>query len=57
MVGAADPWKLRLEMVNEGVAPPYHIYPIAIKLESEAGQAWVQAVCYPFSSTPRRPSV
>ena len=40
-VGAMDSWTLRLEVVNEGVAPPYHVYPIAVKLESDTGDAWV----------------
>lgn len=40
-IESTDPWTLRLKMVNEGVAPPYHVYPIAVKLESTTGQTWV----------------
>jgi hypothetical protein len=43
-IGVTDPWMLRLEMVNEGVAPPYHQYPIGIKLESTTGQNWLHTI-------------
>jgi hypothetical protein len=43
-IGVTDYWALRLEMVNEGVAPPYHEYPIGVKLEDGTGQIWIHRI-------------
>lgn len=39
-IGVGDPWPLRMVWVNEGVAPPYHIYPIAVGLRGDGGCNW-----------------